>query len=69
MINQKKNLIYVGYAKKILLHFIVCLVDVKYFVITVLKKFAPVENVENVNSFSVKHLEYNVILVVIRIMI
>ena len=57
--NQKKLQIQicVGFAKKILLHFIVCHAGVKFYVIIVQRKFQQEVNAKNVMNIFAKLLE------------
>ena len=57
--------IYAGFVKKILLHFIACHVDVKFYVIIVLKKSQLVVNVKNAINIFVKLLEsFNILIII-----
>ena len=57
--------IYAGFVKKILLHFIACHVDVKYYAIIVLKKYLLVEFVKNAINIFAKLLElFNTLIII-----
>ena len=57
--------IYAGFVKKILLHFIACHVDVKFYVIIVRKKSQLVVNVKNAINIFVKLLEsFNILIII-----